>query len=250
MPDTRESPESSLAKGKFTRFMPILLIVAGAALFFAMGWHRYLSFEVIAENREALLAWADANWFLALATYAAVYALVTALSLPGAVWMTLGGAFIFGWQVAGLVVVFAATVGATAIFLAARTAFADLARAKAGSFLYKLEDGFQENAFNYLLFLRLVPLFPFWLVNLVPALLDVRLSTFVVATFIGIIPGTFVFASVGAGLGSVFEAGATPDLGIIFQPNVLLPMAALGGLALVPVIYNRWKKANDAKRTE
>ena len=227
------------------KFIPILLILSGVVIFFAMGWHQYLSFEAIAANRGALMSWSEANPVLAIATYMAVYTVVVALSLPGAVWMSLGGAFIFGTLINSIAAVFAATLGATIIFLATRTAFADLARAKAGSTLLKLEDGFNKNAFNYLLFLRLVPLFPFWLVNIVPALLGVRLGTYVVATFFGIIPGTVVFSSVGAGLGHVFDAGEMPDLGIIFEPQIIIPIIALALLSLIPVIYNRRKQKGN-----
>lgn len=234
--------EKTIKNNGLKKYIPILAIVAGAGVFFAMGWHQYLSFEAIADNREVLIGWYDANPVLAVASFMAIYTVVVALSLPGAVWMSLGGAFILGITVNAVAVVISATLGATIIFLAARTAFADLARAKAGGMLHKLEAGFNKNAFNYLLFLRLVPVFPFWLVNLVPALLDVRLRTFVIATFFGIIPGTVVFSGVGAGLGHVFDAGGTPDLGIMFEPQVLIPIIALAALSLVPVIYNRIKE--------
>ena len=239
--------KKTIKNNGLNRFIPILVIASGAGFFFAMGWHQYLSFEAIAANREALMGWAGANPVLAISAYMAAYTVIVALSLPGAVWMSLGGAFIFGTAVNSIAAVFAATVGATIIFIATRHAFADLARAKAGNMLIKLEKGFNKNAFSYLLFLRLVPAFPFWLVNIVPALLGVRLSTYVIATFFGIIPGTVVFSSVGAGLGHVFDAGETPDLGIIFEPQILIPIIALALLSLVPVIYNRVKqKGNKA----
>ena len=131
-----------------------------------------------------------------------------------------------------------ATLGATAIFLAARAGLGGLAQ-RAGRFVGKLEAGFRADAFNYLLVLRLVPIFPFWLVNLVPALVGVRLPTYVLATFLGIIPGTFVFASLGNGLGSLVEE---PDLAILFKPSVLLPIIGLALLALVPVGYKHWRE--------
>lgn len=224
------------------RFIPILIILAGAGFFFAMGWHQYLTFDAIAENRVMLKQWAGENTVLAIFTFMAAYIVIVALSLPGAVWMSLGGAFIFGIVINSIAAVISATIGATIIFLATRTAFADLARAKAGSSLEKLEAGFNKNAFSYLMFLRLVPVFPFWLVNIVPALLGVRLRTYVIATFLGIIPGSIVFSSVGAGLGHVFERGEVPDLGIIFEPQILLPIIALALLALIPVAYNKIKE--------
>ncbi len=116
----------------------------------------------------------------------------------------------------------------------------DALRARAGPKLRKLEEGFGENAFSYMLVLRLVPIFPFFLVNLAPAFLGVRLGTYVLATFIGIMPGTFVFASLGNGLGAVFDAGREPDLGLIFEPQIIGPILALALLALVPVVYRRF----------
>ena len=127
----------------------------------------------------------------------------------------------------------------TGLFLIARTALGDVLRAKAGPFLAKMEEGFRENALSYLLVLRLIPLFPFWLVNLVPAFLGVSTIHYVIGTFFGIIPGTFVFASVGNGLGALLDAGEDPNLGIIFQPEVLGPLVALALLSLLPVLYKR-----------
>lgn len=223
------------------RFIPVLVVVLGVVAFVTTGAHEYLSFEALSRHRADLLAYAADHAVLSVVVFMVAYVVVIALSLPGGVWLTLAGGFIFGGVMAGLYVVVAATIGATLIFLAARYAFADLFRTRAGSALGKMESGFRKNAFNYLLVLRLVPLFPFWLVNLVPALLDVKLRTYMVATFFGIIPGTFVYAFVGAGLGAVFESGGTPDLGVIFQPEVLLPLLGLSMLSIVPVIYQKLK---------
>ena len=145
-----------------------------------------------------------------------------------------------GTWLGGLYVVIGATLGATAIFLIAKTSLGDFLKSKAGPRLQRMEEGFRENALSYLLFLRLIPVFPFWLVNLVPAFLGVGLLTFVIGTFVGIIPGSLVFASVGNGLGAVFDAGGTPDLSIIFRPAVLGPILALAVLALIPVAYKRF----------
>ena len=146
-------------------------------------------------------------------------------------------------MLAGTYVVFAATVGATALFVVAKTTLGALLRERAGPFLAKMEAGFQENAFNYLLFLRLIPVFPFWLVNLAPAFLGVSLRTYVAATFVGIVPGTFVYASLGNGLSAVLDAGGTPNLGRIFERDVLLPIIAVAVLALVPVAYKKLRVA-------
>jgi uncharacterized membrane protein YdjX (TVP38/TMEM64 family) len=137
--------------------------------------------------------------------------------------------------------VIAATIGASLVFLAARTALGDSLRRRAGPWLRRMEDGFRENALHYLLFLRLVPILPFWLVNLVPAFLGVPFRIYLTATFFGIIPGGLVYASVGNGLGAVFDAGATPDLGIIFKPAIILPLAGLAILAILPVAYKKIK---------
>lgn len=217
------------------RYIPVAVVFLALTVFFVGGFQDLLSFKALAENRSALLDWAAQNQILAVVAFMAVYVLVVGLSLPGGTVLTLAGGFVFGGWLAGVYVVVAATLGSIVIFLGARYAFADLCHARAGTSMAKMEAGFHENAFSYLLFLRLVPVFPFWLVNLVPALLDVRLATYAVATVLGIIPGTFVYAYVGAGLGSVFEAGGSPDLGVIFQLETLLPMLGLALLSLIPV---------------
>jgi uncharacterized membrane protein YdjX (TVP38/TMEM64 family) len=137
-------------------------------------------------------------------------------------------------------IVVAATAGATLLFLAARSAVRDLLQPRVGPWLSKLQRGFAENELSYLLFLRLVPLFPFFVVNLVPAFLGVRLRSFVIATFLGIIPASFVFASVGAGLGSLFDAGRDCSLDSVLTPQIILALAGLALLALVPVVYKRF----------
>jgi uncharacterized membrane protein YdjX (TVP38/TMEM64 family) len=223
------------------RFLPVLVIVAALVAFFALGLDRYLSFDVLRQYRETLVAFVAGNRILSALAFIALYAVATAVSLPGGAVLTLAGGFLFGIVAGSIYVIIGATIGATAVFLAARTAVGDSLRRRAGPAVRRMEQGFRDNAMSYLLFLRLVPLFPFWLVNLVPAFLGVSLRVYVLATFVGIIPGSVVFASVGNGLGAVFETGRTPDLGIIRSPEVLLPILALAALALVPVIYRRFK---------
>lgn len=219
------------------RLVPVVLIAAAFAAFFILGLDRYLSFETLRDNRDALVEWRSRNTLFTGLAFIAGYALAVALSLPGAVWMTIAAGFLFGPVVATIYVVIAATLGATAIFLAARYAFSDLLRAKAGRAVRKMEAGFRENALSYLLALRLVPIFPFWLVNLVPAFLGVPLRTFVIGTFFGIIPGSIVYTLVGNGLGAVLETGGRPDLGLIFSPEILAPILGLALLSLLPVAY-------------
>lgn len=223
------------------RLWPLALLAGGLALFFALGLQRYATLEALRDNREALARWVEAQGALAMLVYVLLYALMVAFSVPGALVATLAGGFLFGTLLGGTLTVVAATLGATLLFIAAKSALGDLLRARAGGAVARMEEGFRENAFSYLLVLRLVPIFPFFLVNLAPAFLGVGLSTFVAATFLGIIPGTFVFASLGAGLGAVFDAGRNPDLGLIFEPRVIGPILALAALALVPVFYRRLK---------
>ena len=221
------------------RLLPLGVLLAALVVAFALRLDRYLSFEQLAAHREWLLAEVARLGLVAPVLFVLVYAAATGLSIPGATILTLTGGFLFGTLAGTAIVVIGATLGAAIVFLVARTAFGNALRARAGPFIRKLEDGFRANALNYLLVLRLVPLFPFWLVNLVPAFLGVRLSTFVVGTFIGIIPGAFVYASLGSGVGALIESGERPDLGIIFTPRVLLPLVGLAVLALLPVAY-KW----------
>ncbi len=233
------SPTPPARSNLFKRVLPLVVLVAGLVLFFVFDLDRFASLEALKQNREALQAFVAENGFLAIVGFGVIYAVVVAFSLPGGAIMTLTAGFLFGTFGGGLIVVVGATLGATGLFLIARTALGDVLRAKAGPFLAKMEEGFRENALSYLLVLRLIPLFPFWLVNLVPAFLGVSTIHYVIGTFFGIIPGTFVFASVGNGLGALLDAGEDPNLGIIFQPEVLGPLVALALLSLLPVLYKR-----------
>jgi uncharacterized membrane protein YdjX (TVP38/TMEM64 family) len=223
------------------RLIPLAVLLAAIGVFFALGLHHYLSFETLHQHREHLLALVEQHPLLAPLAFMAVYAAVIALSVPGGAILTITGGFLFGILAGTLFVVVAATLGATIVFLIARTALGDALRAKAGPRIRRMEEGFREDALSYLLVLRLIPIFPFWLVNIVPAFLGVPVRTYVLGTFIGIIPGGFVYASVGNGLGAVFDAGGTPDLGIIFEPTILLPIVGLAVLALLPVAYRKFR---------
>jgi len=219
------------------RLVPLGLLAAAWIAFMLAGGNRYLSFAVLAENRDWLCSLVQQWGLLAAFGYIAIYGALVALSVPGAAGLTIAGGFLFGTWTGAVCAVIGATLGATALFVAARAGLGGLAQ-RAGRFAAKLEAGFRADAFSYLLVLRLVPIFPFWLVNLVPALVGVRLGTFVLATFLGIIPGSFVYASLGSGLGSVVEE---PDLAIVFEPRVLLPIVGLAILALIPIGYKRWR---------
>ena len=221
------------------RLIPAAVLLLGLALFLLLGLERYFSFEMLSRHHAALTAWVGEHAVPAALLYMLAYALIVAFSLPIAIVVTPVGGFLFGLTIGALLSVIGATVGSIAVFLAARTALHDLFQARAGAALARLEEGFRRDSFNYLLFLRLVPVFPFWLVNIVPALLGMKLGPYTLATVIGIIPGAIVYSSVGASLGMVIDRGEVPDLGIIFEWRILLPLLGLALLALVPVLYAR-----------
>ena len=223
------------------RLIPVGVLIIGLVAFFVFDLGRFLSFETLRQNRVALLNWVDTYGVVAALLYMLIYAVAIAFSLPGGAILTITGGFLFGSVWGTVCVVFAATAGATALFLIAKTSFGDALRAKAGPALQKMQAGFQEGALSYLLVLRLVPLFPFFLVNLVPAFLGVSWRVYVVGTFIGIIPGTFVFATVGAGLGSVFDQGGEFSAAGILTPQIITALIGLAVLALIPVVYKKIK---------
>ena len=231
---------------KVRRFAPLAVIAAAICAAFAFGVQDYLSFDALKENRAILAQLVADHAALAVVSFVAAYAVATALSLPGGAVLSITGGFLFGTLFGTVWVVIGATLGAVGIFLAARTALGDALKAKAGPWLTRMEEGFRENALSYLLVLRLVPLFPFFVVNLVPAFLGVPLRTYTLATVLGIIPGTFLYVSVGAGLGSVFEAGGNFTPASILTPEVVTALVGLSVLSLVPVIY---KKLQARKQT-
>jgi uncharacterized membrane protein YdjX (TVP38/TMEM64 family) len=224
------------------RLLPLAVLIAGAAAFFLFGLDQYLSFDALRRERGALVAWVAANPRLAPVGYAVGYALATAFSLPIGAPLSLLAGFLFGLWVGVPVVAIGATVGAILVFLAARTALGEPLRARAGPALQKLEAGFRRNALSYMLFLRLIPAFPFWLVNLAPALLGVPLSTFALGTAIGVIPGVFVFVNVGRGLGAIFDAGGSLTIGAVLTADIIGALCLLAALALAPAFYQRIKR--------
>lgn len=223
------------------RLAPVAAIGAGIAAAFAFGLGDYLSFEALRDNRALLMGFVENNAVLAALAFIGTYAVVTALSLPGGTIMTVAGGFLFGSLLGTAWTVIGATLGAVGIFLAARSALGSALKDKAGPWLARLEAGFKEDALSYLLVLRLVPLFPFFVVNLVPAFLNVPLRTFVLGTAVGIIPGTFVFSAVGAGLGSVFDSGERFNPAAALTLEVVVALVGLSVLALIPVAYKKIK---------
>ncbi len=226
---------SSWADRRWLKAAVAAIFVVGLGLFFTLGGPEWLTLERIKANRDVLLQFADAHFAAALAIAFVVYAGAVALSIPGAIVLTLAAGFVFGRWVGFVLVVTAATVGATLVFLAARYLFADAARRRMGAVGERINAGFTANAFSYLLFLRLTPVFPFFLVNLAPALTDVPTRTYVLATLIGIAPATFVFVNLGQTLGRVESVRG------LVSPAVLGALALLGLLALVPVALRKWQ---------
>ncbi len=229
------------------RLLPIVVLVAGLVAFFAFDLDRFITLDALKTHRAALQEWVASQGVVAWLVYALVYMAAVAFSVPGGAVLTIAGGFMFGPYVATAVVVVGATCGATVLFLAARYAFADYLRQKAGGAMRRMEAGFNENPVSYMLILRLVPLFPFWLVNLVPAFLGVSIRTYFLSTLFGIVPGTFVYTLVGDGAGAVLDAGGDLDLGIIFEPRILAPIVGLAVLACIPVVYKRLRARRGAR---
>ncbi len=238
------------------RVLPLAGLICVAALVFGMGWHRQIAPENLVQHREAIIAFVEANRLAAVGIFMAVYVVAVSLSLPGSWFLTIGGGFLFGTLAGGGAAALAATIGATIIFLIARSAVGEHLIGRAGPTAEKLAQGFRDNAFSYLLFLRLVPAFPFFLVNLVPAVAGVRLRTFVAATAIGILPATYAFAFFGTGLDAAMAEPAAAyraclaqgrtdcrlDFGVrdVLQPKLLIALLGLCVVALAPIAVKHW----------
>lgn len=239
-PNTRTSSairRSTAARGKSAqgKIIVALLFTAAIGAFFYFDLKQYLSLETLKANRDALLNFTEMHYPTAVAFFIGTYCLVVALSVPGAAILTLAGGFLFGSLVGTIYVNIGATIGATLAFLVARYLLQDWVEKKFGKRLRPIQEGFAKNAFSYLLTLRLVPLFPFFLVNLVSGLTRIRLGTYVVATAIGIIPGSFVYANAGRQLGTI------NSLGEIASPRVLGAFFLLVLLSLIPILYRKFK---------
>jgi len=228
------------------RWLPLVLLLGlSVAAYFYLS-SRGIGFHSFAEHRAWMLAQVEAHGLLSGLALFATYVAVTALSLPLGSVLTVFAGFLFGTVEGTLWVVAGATLGSIAVFLAARSALRETMEARAGPWLKRMERGFREDALSYLLVLRLLPIFPFWMVNIVPALLGVPFRTYVLGTALGIVPGTLIFASLGNGLGEILDRGETPDLSILLDPALLLPLVGLCVLALLPVAVKRWRRRHRA----
>ena len=221
---------------KFQKYIPLIFILSGLGLILFFDLHRYLNFETLQKHQSFLKEYIQIYPLYSFCFFVLIYTIATAFSVPGAAILTITGGFLFGTFIASLAIVIGATTGATCIFLATKWAFLDFFKKKAGRSLNKFSKGFSEDAFNYLLTLRLIPIFPFWLINIAPAFFKIKLSTYITATALGITPGVIVYSSLGNGLGALLAAGETPDLGIIFQPKIFLPLLGLTILSTLPIL--------------
>lgn len=249
-PEIAGRPQSGLR-----RLVPLAVLILLGIAVYAMGWHRAVSLESLVRHHAALVHLVDRHLVLALAAYVALYVVGVALSLPCGAILTTTGGVLFGGLIGGLAAITGATFGATCLFLIARSAFGQILTRRAGPRLATLMENFRQDAFNYLLFLRLVPVFPFFLVNLAPALVGVRLAPFVAATALGIIPATFAFAFIGAGLVDAIASQAESfhacemagradckidfDIAMALKPQLVAGLVALGLIALIPVAVKR-----------
>ena len=241
------------------KLWPLALLLGLFGLLYAMGWHQYLSLTNLYEQKTWLRATIDQHLLIALAAFITLYIVTTALSLPGALALTIAGGFLFGWVEGSIATVIGATIGAFLLFLIVRYSVGNQLVSKAGPLVGKLADGLQKDAFNYLLFLRLVPAFPFFVVNIAPAIFGVKASTYLITTFLGIIPGTVAFSMAGSSLDSVFAAQGAPyeackaagghDCQLSIHPGALvtheliIALVALSVVSLIPIIIKRFRKS-------
>jgi len=225
------------------RFGPLIVVALAVAAVIASGLADHLSLAELKERRDQLQGFVALHPALSFGLYILIYIGVVSLSLPGALVMTLSGGFLFGPWLGAAAASSGASLGAAVIFMVCRTAVGDSLRGKAGSTIAKIEEGVRRDAFSYILTLRLIPVMPFWLVNLAAGFVNIPLRTFLAATVLGILPGSLVYSGLGAGLGEVFASGQEPNLRVIFEPHVLLPLVGLGLLSLLPVVLRRFRKS-------
>jgi uncharacterized membrane protein YdjX (TVP38/TMEM64 family) len=229
------------------RWLPICAIAVGLALVFIYDLDEFASFQHLREHHQKLTEFVAAHYAQAVLVFLLLYVLFVALSLPGAIWLTVAAGFLFGAVVGAILAVLAATAGATLLFLATKTSLGDCLHAYAGPWLAKVERGFADNQWSYLLMMRLFPAIPFFIANLVPAFLGVPLSVFVITTFVGIIPATVIFSTVGAGLGSVLQTSTELSLHSLMTPQVKVAMVGLAVLAAMPIAVKFLRRRNAAK---
>ena len=237
-PENRSDPRPLLSA---RRVWPLIVLAVGLGAVFALDFDVFMTLDAVRENRVDLTRYVGQNGMLSALGFVMIYIVCSAIGMPGMVVLTLAGGFLFGAVLATLLIVVGATTGATILFLAAKMGLGDALLARSGPAVRKMEANFKDNELSYLFVLRLIPLFPFSLVNIVPAFFGVKLRNFVLATAVGIVPVTFIYASLGEGLGYWFDSGRAPDLRLILDPKFALPIAGLVVLALLSAVYKRFK---------
>lgn len=244
-PDPSTPDQAGATRGRhrrWTRWLPLAILVLGTILFFAFDLDRYVSFAKLRKHHHDLTAFVAVHYLMALAIYVGLYVAFVAFSLPGAVWLTIIGGFLFGAATAAIVTVLAATIGACLLFLAAKSSLGEFLHAHAGPWLGKVERGFADNQWSYMLMMRLIPVIPFFVANLVPAFLGVPLHVFATTTLIGIIPATAIFATVGAGLGSVLQDNEMLSWHGLLTTEIKLALCGLALLAALPILVKYWRR--------
>jgi uncharacterized membrane protein YdjX (TVP38/TMEM64 family) len=235
---------SAAARRHVMRFAPLAGLLLILVLLLATGVWRHISLDDLKDRRTVLEGFVRRHPVESVMLYMGIYCLVVAVSIPGALIMTLTGGFLFGTWLGGAAAIVGVSSGAVVMFLVAHTAVGNALREYAGpdGLIRKIEDGVRRNAFSYILFLRLMPAAPIWLVNIAAGFVKTPLWTYALATVLGIAPSCFIYASIGAGLDKVFAAGRTPSMRDILHLHVFLPLFALAALALLPIAYQRWRK--------
>ena len=236
-------------KSLLARLAPLAVLVAGLIAFFALGGPQYLDLQTTQAILRDMNDWVQANLILAVFAYMVFYALAVSISVPGALWFTIGAGFLFGPWLGTGVAVLGATIGATIIFLAARYAFADWARAKVPGIVEKLQDGFSRDAFTYMVILRLIPALPFFGINIATALLNVPVRAYFLGTLVGVVPGAYVYATVGDTAAQAAIDGV-PSFSSLLTPQLIGAIVAFAVLAVLPLIYRRYQAKRAMKETQ
>lgn len=238
--------QDTKAAGKYSlirRFLPLIIVLCGLVTGYMFGLQDYFSLALLADQRDHLQTFVSDNYLFAITTYFVIYTLAVAFAFPAASILTIFGGFLFGWFLGGVLTAIGATIGATILFKASQTAFGDFLRARAGPFAAKISDGFKKDAFSYLLFLRIAPIFPFFIMNILPGLFQIPLRTYMSATFIGILPGTFAYTYLGQGVDSVLlsaaQSGREATLADLVTTDITIAFAVLALVAALPSLIKK-----------
>ncbi len=244
MAEVNEPPSGSI----WIKLWPVYLIGAGLLAAWQFGLFDYLSLETLREQRETLQAFVANNLVLAIAIYIAIYATATLFMMPGALWITISGGFLFGLIGGSVLTVIGATTGASLLFFAAKSSLGTALRKLAGSYAERIEDEFHSSPLSYMFAMRFVPAMPFPVANIVPALLGAKYRDYALTTALGIIPGVLAYTSIGSGLSATFANGEDPDLASVFW-NFLPAGILLLIVSLIPVVYKKLtnKKADPVE---